>query len=122
MDLGFVGQSVIAQDFGYSVALNFSGGYEVRIETTVLLCVDGVDHEITPGAEIDTHHVAKLMGRVVAVAEADEGGELRIDFQDGARVLAAADEDYEAWTLAGPGGLKVVSGPGGGLSVWSPAN
>lgn len=30
----------------------------------------------------------------------------------------APGRDYEAWTLAGPEGLRVVSLPGGGLSIF----
>jgi hypothetical protein len=59
---------------------------------------------------------------VVTVATADDAGGLRIDLDGGARVLAEADPDYEAWTVAGPDGMKVVSLPGGGLSVWSSQN
>ena len=29
------------------------------------------------------------------------------------------DERYEAWTLAGPDGLLLVSLPGDGLAIWS---
>jgi hypothetical protein len=117
MDLKFAGQRVTAQEAGYTVALVFSGGYEVRIETPFSLRQPGGDLEVTPG-ETD---LPELIGRVVTVAHADDEGGLRIDFQDGSRLLVAADPDYEAWTAAGPDGLKVVSEPGGGLAVWSGA-
>jgi len=117
MDLTLVGQRVTAQESGYTIALVFSGGYEVRIETPFLLRQPGGDLEVTPG-ETDP---PDLIGRAVAVAYADDEGGLRIDFQDGSRLLVAADPDYEAWTVAGPDGLKVVSEPGGGLAVWSSA-
>jgi len=120
MDLKFAGQRVTAQDAGYTVALVFgvdSSGErsEVRIETPFSLRQPGGDLEVTPG-ETD---LPDLIGRVVTVANADDEGGLRIDFQDGSRLLVAADPDYEAWTVAGPDGFKVVSEPGGGLAVWS---
>ena len=115
MDLKFAGQRLTAQDAGYTVSLVFGDGYEVRIETPFLLRQPGGDLEVTPG-ETD---LPDLTGRVVTVAQADDEGGLRIDFQDGSRVLVAADPDYEAWTVAGPDGFKVVSEPGGGLAVWT---
>jgi len=120
MDLKLAGQRVTAQDAGYTVALVFgvdSSGErsEVRIETPFSLRQPGGDLEVTPG-ETD---LPDLIGRVVTVANADDEGGLRIDFQDGSRLLVAADPDYEAWTVAGPDGFKVVSEPGGGLALWS---
>jgi hypothetical protein len=116
MDLKFAGQRVTAQDAGYTVALVFGDGrFEVRIETPFSLRQPGGDLEVTPGET----ELPDLIGRLVTVAQADDEGGLRIDFQDGSRLLVAADPDYEAWTVAGPDGLKVVSEPGGGLAVWS---
>ena len=117
MDLKFAGQRLTAQDAGYTVSLVFGDGYEVRIETPFLLRQPGGDLEVTPG-ETD---LPDLTGRVVTVAQADDDGGLRIDFQDGSRLLVAADPDYEAWTAAGLDGFKAVSEPGGGLAVWSGA-
>jgi hypothetical protein len=122
MDLGFAGQKIVGQEFGYTVGLEFTGGYEVRIETGFRLRDRDGDHEIVPGdnAEADGARLAALTGQVVTVAMADDSGGLRVDLQGGARLLVPADPNYEAWTVAGPQGLKVVSLPGGGLSVWSP--
>jgi hypothetical protein len=118
MDLGLAGQTAIGHDFGYTVAVEFSGGFEVRVESGFVLHVDGADHPITPGRDTDEPFVAALAGRVVARAGADDRGTLHISFQDGALMLADADPDFEAWTVAGPDGFKVVATPGGGLSVW----
>ena len=121
VDLGFAGQTVIGQDVGFTVRLEFSGGYEVRVETGFTLRAPDGDHRVVPGEDVEdvTAPLGALAGRVVTVATADDGGGLRIDFDGGARILVEADPDYEAWTVAGPGGMKVVSLPGGGLSVWS---
>ncbi|MEU4694872.1 DUF6188 family protein [Actinoplanes sp. NPDC023714] len=115
MDLGFAGQMVVAQDFGYTVALTFSGGYEIRIETAFTLADADRTLEITPGGEDEV----ALVGRVVTSATGDELGGLLIDFVGESRLTVPADAEFEAWTLAGPDGLKVVSTPGGELSVWS---
>jgi hypothetical protein len=119
MDLGFSGQAVVGIDFGYTVAVEFGGGYEVRVETRFTLRIDGVDQEVEPGRDSDAAVVTRLSGRTVSVARADDSGRLRIEFAGGERLLAEPDDDFEAWTVAGPGGLKVVCGPGGELSVWS---
>ena len=120
MDLGFAGQAVLGTDFGYTVAVQFGGGYEVRVEVPFTLWVDGLDREIEPGRDADAAAVAQLSGQVVSLARADDSGGLRIEFVGGARLLALPDSSFEAWTVAGPGGLKVVCAPGGELSVWSP--
>ena len=120
MDLGFAGQAVVSTDFGYTVAVEFGGGYEVRVESRFTLRIDGLDREIEPGRDADASAVAQLSGRVVSAARADDAGGLWIEFGGEVRLTAEPDSDFEAWTLAGPGGLKVVCGPGGELSVWSP--
>ena len=122
MDLGFAGQKLTGHDVGFTVRLEFSGGYEVRVETAFTVGTTHGDHPVVPGEDDDAVAtvVNSLAGRVVTVATADDAGGLRIDFDGGFRVFAEADPDYEAWTVAGPGGMKVVCLPGGGLSVWSP--
>jgi hypothetical protein len=120
MDLGFACQAVVGTDFGYTVAVELSGGFEVRVETPFTLRIDGVDREIEPARADDAAAVARLSGQIVSLARADDSGGLRIEFAGGARLLVEPDSTFEAWTVAGPGGLKVVCGPGGELSVWSP--
>jgi Family of unknown function (DUF6188)/SecD/SecF GG Motif len=121
VDPGLTGQTLTKPDVGFTVRLDFTGGYEVQVETRFTVRIFDGDRAIVPGADTEaaTTALAALAGRVVTVATADDSGGLRIDLEGGARVLAEADPDYEAWTAAGPGGMKVVSLPGGGLSVWS---
>jgi hypothetical protein len=121
VDLGFAGEKLIRQQVGFTVRLDFSCGYEVRVETGFTVRTPDGDHRVMPGEDTDAAAavLSALAGRVVTVATADDAGGLRIDLDGGARILAEADPDYEAWTVAGPGGMKVVSLPGGGLSVWS---
>ncbi|HEV8175763.1 MAG TPA: DUF6188 family protein [Actinoplanes sp.] len=121
MDLGFAGQKVVAEEFGYTVGIDLTGGYEVRIETGFLLRAHDGDHHIVPGEDDgDAALLGELTGQVVTMCTADDAGALRVDFDSGARLLVEADPAYEAWTVAGPGGLKVVCLPGGELSIWSP--
>jgi len=39
----------------------------------------------------------------------------------GVRLAVKADAAYEAWEIAGTGGLYVIGTPGGSLSIWQPA-
>ncbi|MHA7194428.1 DUF6188 family protein [Paenarthrobacter nitroguajacolicus] len=48
-----------------------------------------------------------------------EAGALHMEFSDGSTIDVLPDERYEAWTLAGPDGLLLVSLPGDGLAIWS---
>ena len=120
MDLGLTGQPVLSTDFGYTVAVQFGAGHEVRVEVPFTVRIDGVDWQIEPSRDADAPAVAQLSGQVVSLAHADDSGALRIEFAGGAQLVATPDSAFEAWTVAGPNGLKVVCGPGGELSVWSP--
>jgi hypothetical protein len=124
VDLGLSRQKLTRADIGFSVRLEFSGGYEVQIESRFIIRTPNGDHALVAGKDTDAAATVldALTGRLVTVATANDAGGLRIDLDGGARVLAEADPDYEAWTVAGPDGMKVVSLPGGGLSVWSSQN
>jgi hypothetical protein len=41
-----------------------------------------------------------------------------VSFADVSRIDVSASDDYEAWEFAGPSGLRMVSTPGGHLTVW----
>jgi len=58
-----------------------------------------------------------LFRKEVETARAYDDGRLEIRFTDGAELVVASTEDFEAWEFAG-GSLKVVCAPGGALSVW----
>ncbi|MGA5299544.1 DUF6188 family protein [Nucisporomicrobium flavum] len=121
MDLPFVGQRIVGHESGYTTAIELSGGFEVRIESRMRLRVRGAEHDVEPGADAADGLLDALAGGEVTLAAADAEGALRIELRDGSRVLALPDPQFEAWTVAGPGGFKVVCGPGGGLTLWSAA-
>lgn len=56
----------------------------------------------------------------VLSAVAFKSGALRLVFGDGGKLTVAPDPRYEAWTATGPGGMLIVSLPGGDLAVWRP--
>jgi hypothetical protein len=49
-----------------------------------------------------------------------ESGALDIEFEGKAGIAVPPHPTYEAWTIAGSRGLKIVCTPGGKLAVWSP--
>lgn len=53
-------------------------------------------------------------------AVAYKDGRLELEFGDGARLRVPVDQEFEAWNLVGPAGLRLVSLPGGDLAVWEP--
>ncbi len=92
-------------------------------EPFTLQTPDDRKHVLDPGG--DAMHLApvlRILRQVVLDGTAFKDGRLELTFADGSRIKVPAGMDFEAWTLAGPGGpdgLKVVSAPGGDLAIWS---
>jgi hypothetical protein len=62
-----------------------------------------------------------IMRNIVSGGIAFESGALELIFEDGKRIEVPQGSRFEAWALAGPGGLnglKIVSTPDGGLAIW----
>ncbi|WP_425455348.1 DUF6188 family protein [Allorhizocola rhizosphaerae] len=62
--------------------------------------------------------IIHLARSCIVSANASSGGSLSISFADGSWIDVPASEEFEAWQLSGPGGLRVISVPGGELAVW----
>ncbi|WP_157617226.1 DUF6188 family protein [Saccharomonospora marina] len=108
-------------DFDHLAVIRFSGGYEIGIENDFQVSNPAGQVELSPGVDPDRGRavLATLQGRTVELAGTDESGGLLVSFGDGTSVHVSSDEEYESWTLAGPGGMKVVCMPGGELAVCS---
>ena len=50
----------------------------------------------------------------ITAARADNGGHLKLRFQDGSIIKAGPDQQYENWGVSGPGHLMLAAPPGGG--------
>jgi hypothetical protein len=118
-DLGFRGRGLTAVDIGYTVLFSFDGGHEIRVESEFTLYDATGEHRITPDPAADAAGLHALVGTTVLTATAEDNGRLRLDFFTGEAIRVEPDENYEAWTYAGPNGAKVISQPGGELAVWS---
>jgi hypothetical protein len=92
-------------------------------EPFTLVTPDGRRRTLDPsGDAIDLAPILQIVRQVIREGTAFNDGRLELDFSDGSYIKVPAGEDFEAWTLAGPGGadgLKVVSIPGGDLAIWS---
>jgi hypothetical protein len=106
----------------YAFSFGTQNKISIRIEQPfVYTSVDGVEHLIVP--EADPVQVAPVLA--IARLSINDGfayadGRLELTFNDGSVIGVPATQDYEPWELTGPGGLKMVSVPGGELSVWRP--
>jgi Family of unknown function (DUF6188) len=123
MDLGFEGQALEAVKVDYTVGLEFSHGYYIRVENDFVLTVRGIQSPISPendSADSTTERLQPLASETVTSAVAHDNGILVLTFANAATLQVEPDAQYEAWTFAGPKGAKVVCMPGGELAIWSP--
>ena len=60
------------------------------------------------------------IGKAIASARAYKDGCLEVHFADASTLSVKPGAEYEAWEIAGTGGLRVVCTPGGSLSIWQP--
>jgi hypothetical protein len=92
--------------------------FEVQIESVLGIGTGGrtVDNYLV--GEIPAEVGPRLTG-VLREAHATADGTLQLDFESGSSIRAFADPDYEAWSVVGVDGFRVVCMPGGELAVWS---
>lgn len=118
--LPLAGCQVTRCTFDYSVALLFDSGFEVTVESAFVLREgDGGDVRLVPGDPQTLAPALTVWQRTAAYAFAHEDGRLELRFADGGVIGVPSGDRYEAWNLTGPGGLLVVSLPGGDLAIWS---
>lgn len=105
-----------------AVLLLLENGVEFSIEAEFFLTLPtGQHHALNPEAD-NGLALAPILGtrrRNVAQGTAFKDGRLILDIDDGSRIEVPANHKYESWNLTGPGGLMIVSTPGGDLSIWS---
>lgn len=109
-----VGHKLEYVRLGHAIALNFSGGHQVLIETVARL---NGRVDVVPG-EVSAEAVAVLLGDVVRDARTCDTGELQISFAGGATLLVGADDDFESWAVAAPDGSLTICLAHGELAVW----
>jgi hypothetical protein len=92
-------------------------------EPFTLITPDGRQRTLDPGGPaMDLAPVLQIVRQEIREGIAFKDGRLQLGFSDGSCIKVPPGADFEAWTLAGPGGadaLKIVSTPGGDLTIWS---
>jgi hypothetical protein len=105
-----------------AVTLRLGNEVAVRIERPFVLVIDADERLVVPDGDLDgLAPVLSLARATVTRGAAFDDGHLELSFGDRTRLSVLAAEDYEPWQVTGPGGLLVVSVPGGGLSIWQPS-
>lgn len=124
MTLRLDGQRVTKACFDYAVTLATESGFELRFETSfVVRDASGALTTIEPDAPGHTAtHVLELLRRIIDHAHIEKSGTLILTFVDGWELEASPHSHYEAWTLVGPSGQRIVCSPGGEISEWGPSN
>ena len=97
-----------------------NGMWELRLESGFVVTSHGAARLVVPESGANLSAVLDVLRAEVVEAVADKDGAFRVWCSDGIEVAAPPDEDYEAWTLTGPRGARLVSLPGGDIAVWSP--
>ncbi|CCF61488.1 DUF6188 family protein [Nocardia cyriacigeorgica] len=117
------GMRVSCVTIGYTVTawLGESFEYELQIECDLEIA-DGSQPANQVEYERYQEHreqIQTLVGAVVETATIDSSGSLELGLDTGVSVRVLPDMEYEAWSLVGPRGYRVVCLPGGQLAIWS---
>jgi hypothetical protein len=120
--LPVAGQPVAQLCVDYAITLRLQNDVVVRIEQPfVMVTGSGAERLIVPEGDADRLAPDLTLARAtIAEGAAFDDGHLELSLADGGRLSVPSTEDYEPWELVGPEGLRVVSVPGGELSVWQP--
>lgn len=97
------------------------GGWELTVGASLQLT--GISADGAPAGPVvagTADVLLRLLEAPVSGADLSDRSTLSITFggADQRTLSAVADDHYEAWELAGPGGERLVCLPGGDLAIW----
>lgn len=96
------------------------GTTTIRLEGGFVFRGHGGEYQLSPAHPTALGPVLSTIGKTVTSAKVYKDGCLDLHFADGSTLSVKPDAAYEAWEIAGTGGLHVVCTPGGSLSIWQP--
>lgn len=121
MELGLAGQRLARVLVDFDIYLEFDSGDTVAFSEFAIHTSSDVGAEV----DVDYESLARglsallpLIGEWCSAAWCSDDGELTVTFARGDRIVAPHG-DGEAWEFSGADGRRVISGPGGELSIWS---
>mgnify|MGYP003576712334 FL=1 len=105
-------------DHAFSLeALQGDGPVALRIEGPFSLKDGQSNHAMDPSVPAQLGPAVALVRGSVKRARVSAEGRLSIYFKDGREVTVEPSDDFEAWELSGPQGVKAVCRAGGGVST-----
>ena len=121
-ELALEGPAVVRCCFDFAVALSMSTPsttWELRIEQPFLaVAPGGTELFVIPEEAAHVEVVLRLLRATAVEVSAFKEGSFEARFSDGTILQVPPSEGFEAWTLSGPDGIRLVSLPGGDLAVW----
>jgi|KBSSwiStaDraftv2_1062776.scaffolds.fasta_scaffold2528622_2 hypothetical protein len=120
IDIPIVGDEVTSICFEYGIVLRTLSKFEIRLSTTVLLePTDRSNATIDPEViSPESLVILSALHQKVVRCTVREIGTMSMEFDGGFALHVPPNSDYEAWTVAGPGGYKVICAPGGEVVTW----
>ncbi|UGT60692.1 DUF6188 family protein [Nocardia asteroides] len=121
MELPITGQRISTTVRDHLVELVTTAGFVVQIEGTMQIESERGDRRTVSLAAGDATRAgleSALRGSVTA-ATVGPSGVLTVDLDSALRLVVPPDDKYEAWSLTGPNGYRVVCVPGGETTVWT---
>lgn len=111
-------------DYALTLILDRDGeGFEVRIGDRFTFQPAGGGAGVVMDADPEPTGLGPVLGlprTSVTESAAFDGGRLTLSFADGSAIEVPPSEDYEAWEVTGPRGLRLICMPGGEFAVWNP--
>jgi hypothetical protein len=90
----------------------------IRIEGNFVYKANGTEYRLSPEQPTALGPTLSTLHKIVHSARVYKDGCLEVNFADGSSLSVKPDSEYEAWEIVGSGGLRMVCGPGGRLSLW----
>lgn len=120
MELGMAGQCLARVLVDFDIYLEFDSGDTLELsEFSIRPATAGVHVEVDSGSLArGLSALLPLIGERCSGDVCSADGELTVEFGRGDRIIAPYGEG-EAWEFSGADGRRIISGPGGELSIWS---
>jgi hypothetical protein len=108
-------------DYAFSIELWIPDDpISIRINRPFLFKTRDQTYKISPAEEpIRLGPVLSIVHKTIQAVIAHKDGSLSVEISDEIKLDVSADVHYEAWEINGREGMRIVSLPGGGLSIWS---